>query len=100
MNTREKGYKDYGFADREEAARLIKYCRSHGFPYRCQLMMCAESANRSIANDIYDTIVNHWSYCKLSKMKYIPIGEKDFYAYRRKTLGKMREWLAGMGVKY
>lgn len=100
MRTREKGYEDYGFSDKDEARRLIHFCRKSTFPYSAQLMICAQQSNGAIANDIYRTITQKMSYADISAYKRIPISERDFYGYRRKTLGKMREWLTGMGIKY
>jgi hypothetical protein len=100
VKTRNKGYGDYGFESKQDAEELISYCRKKDFKFRCQLMIFAEISNPAIAADVCTTILHDISYKKLEKIKYIPICEKDFYAYRRMTLGKMREWMANMGIEY
>jgi hypothetical protein len=71
-----------------------------GFPYKSQLMICTEQANGALAGYIFDAIINKKSYQELIKTEKIPINEKDFYAYRRKALGNMRQWMVNMGIEY
>lgn len=99
MRIREKGYKDYGFEAGEEK-KLIQYCRSCEFDRNQELLISAISANADLANDIYYSIVNDLSFEDLSKIKYISANKNDFYAYRRKTLANMRNWLIFHNVKY
>lgn len=93
MKTRNKGYREYGFENTEEAKRVIKYCRSPDFQFGQELISAAVSANKTIAYDLAYSIVNNLSYRDIAKIKYIPIGEVDFYAYRRKCVANMLDWL-------
>lgn len=99
MRTREKGYRDYGFKSGEEK-HLIQYCRSSEFDRSQELLMSSISANVALANDIYYSIVNDVSFEDLNKVKYIPASKNDFYAYRRKALANMRNWLIFHNIKY
>lgn len=45
-----------------------------------------QSVNSSIAQELYKSIVLKQSYAKQNMRNYIPIGEKDFYGYRRKAI--------------
>ena len=99
IKTREKGYKDYGFEPGEEK-RLIQYCRSTEFDRNQELLISSISANATFANDIYYSIVKDISFDALNKIKYIPVSKNDFYAYRRKALANMRNWLIFHNVKY
>lgn len=99
MRIREKGYKDYGFEEGEEK-KLIQYCRRREFDRSQELLISAISANADLANDIYYSIVNDLSFDDLSKIKYISANKNDFYAYRRKALANMRNWLIFHNVKY
>lgn len=99
IKTREKGYRDYGFEPGEEK-RLIRYCRSNEFDRNQELLIYSISANETLANDIYYSIVNDISFEDLTKIKYIPASKNDFYAYRRKTLANMRNWLIFHNIKF
>lgn len=93
MRTREKSYKDHGFENDDEAKKVIEYCRSPDFGFERELITSAISANKLIAYDLFYSIVCDLSYREIEKIKYIPINEVDFYAYRRMCLGIMYNWL-------
>lgn len=98
MRTREKGYTDHGFENEKEAEKVIEYCRSPDFQYGEELLRSAITANKTISYDIFYSIVNDLSYNDISRIKYIPISIVDFYGYRRKCLGNMRDWLRLHGI--
>lgn len=100
MRTRNKGYKDHGFENTEEVKRLIRYCRSEAFDMGNELLNSAISANAHLAYDILYTIVFDVSYDDLCKIKDIPINKNDFYAYRRKALANMKNWMLFRNVKF
>lgn len=92
MRTRNKGYKDYGFEEKE-ANRLMEYCRKPEFIYRRELIESAERANSALADDIFYSIVKGLSYDSIAINSDIPYSKADFYAYRRKCLFLFRDML-------
>lgn len=92
MRTREKGYKDYGF-ENKEAEKLMEYCRGPDFIYRRELIDSAERANISIADDIFYSIMKNLSYDDLVIKSDIPYSKTDFYAYRRECLFFFRDMM-------
>lgn len=98
MKTRQKNYKNYGFAEGEkkgekESSKLKEYCKNPDFDEHINLMHAAISANSSLAADLYYSIVNSLSYEDISRVKYIPISKTDFYAYQRKCMYIFRDLL-------
>lgn len=100
MRTRNKKYRDYGFDDAEEAKRLVQYCRSDAFDMHNELLNSAISANADLAYDIIYTIVYDISYDDLCKIRTLPINKNDFYAYRRKALANMKNWMLFHNVQF
>lgn len=96
MKTREKGYENhyrfFGF-DSDEAKKLKAFCRRPDFAEHKLLLDSAISANPTIASDLYYSLVNGISYDSLSKIKYIPLPQVDFYGYQRKCLFIFRNQL-------
>lgn len=88
MKTREKGYKDYGFYEEDEHKKIIKYCRSSDFDEDDSFLLnqAALHIKPCIQNELYESIVTGISYEKLTRKKYIPLPEGDFYGYRRKCI--------------
>lgn len=96
MRIREMGYQDYGFdeaGERKESEKIMEYCRAPDFIYRKELIESAERANKSIADDIYYSIVKDLSYDDLVVKSDIPYSKTDFYAYRRKCLFFFRDMM-------
>jgi hypothetical protein len=91
MLTRRKTYSDYGFADRAEAKELIRHCRNLDREEAKLLEEAAEQANPELAKSLVESLVCGRSYAKMIQTERIPICEKDFYAYRRKTLGLFKK---------
>lgn len=91
MKTRDKTYKDYGFAD-GEAKKLKEYCRSERFTPtdKAMLWQAAEMSYPSIAKYLYDSIRKKISYERLTDMYYVPINMNDFYGYQRLCLNHYR----------
>lgn len=92
MRTREKGYKDYGFAEGEEQ-KVKQYCRGGDFLEHDLLLQSAISANPYIASDLYYSVVKGVSYESIDRIKHIPMSKADFYGYQRKCLAIFRNWL-------
>ena len=85
LRVRDTTWKDYGMSKRERKI-VDKFC-SHANGYDLMVIKIAiNSANPSIENALYKSIVHKQSYAKQSMRDYIPIGEKDFYGYRRKAI--------------
>ena len=96
MKTRKISFREYGFEPGEEK-RLKEYCRKSDFNDHTDLINAALSANPSIANDLYYSIVTGLSYDKIGRIRYIPITKVDFYGYQRKCLNIFRNFLLMQG---
>lgn len=94
MKTRETSYSDYGFS-KEEVKELKEYCKSSQFKEHEKLMECALKSNKSIASELYYSIVRGISYEELMKIKNIPLPKTDFYGYQRKCLALFKQYAAG-----
>lgn len=94
MKTREKSYSDYGFRQ-DEAKKLKEYCRSAQFNEHEKLLQSAINANKSIASELYYSIVRGISYDELIKIKHIPFSKTDFYGYQRRCLALFKKCAAG-----
>ena len=92
MKTRETGYDDYGFEEKEDK-RLKAYCRSAEFEDHILLFHACLSANRQLAATLNYSLVNALSYEDIDKKCYIPISKGDFYGWQRKALAIFREML-------
>lgn len=92
MKTRLTGYRDYGFDEGEEK-ELKKYCKSQNFDNHRNLWEAAVDANKSIAIDLFYSILSGLSYEDLIKIKCIPLPKADFYGYQRKCLSTLRNFL-------
>lgn len=90
MKTREKGFAYYGIPLKLEK-KIKSYCRRIDFDDWDLLMRAAVEAKREIADDLYYSLRCGVSYDELTKIKYIPIGKGDFYAYRRKCMKIFRD---------
>lgn len=98
MKTRYKGYKDYGFTEGEEKL-LLAWVRRVGFNHSRALLTSCKTANPSISDDLYYSIVRNVSYDDLLRVYvYQPYAKNDFYAYRRKALAIFRKKMIRQGV--
>lgn len=87
-------YSDYGFS-KEEVKELKEYCKSSQFEEHDKLLQSAITSNKSIASELYYSIVSGISYEELIKIKNIPLPKTDFYGYQRKCLAIFKENVAG-----
>lgn len=94
MKTRETSYLDYGM-DKDEVKQLKEYCKSAQFVEHDKLLQSAITSNKSIAAELYYSIVRGISYEELIKIKNIPLPKTDFYGYQRKCLAIFKEKAAG-----
>lgn len=92
MRLRLMGYNDYEFAPNEEK-ELMAYIKSASFTAHKELLEFATLTYRELAPTIYYSLVSGASYEKLETINYMPITKNDFYAYRRKTLAMIRDYL-------
>jgi hypothetical protein len=93
MRTRRKGYEHYGFADRKEVQKWLQYCRNLNEAETGILQEAAAWAYPAIASLLVESLVHGVSYQKMEMSVEIPICEKDFYGYRRKTLAMFRNMI-------
>jgi hypothetical protein len=93
MRLREKGYENYGFSGKKEARELLEHCRDLNHDELQLLKKAAMCANPALAAALVESLVGGVSYQRLMLMVDIPAGEKDFYAYRRKTLGVFKKFI-------
>ena len=83
MQTRLKGYADYGLTDKR-VKEIMEYCRTSAD--REVIELAAEKANPSIAAYLVESVRERMSYDKLYKKYFIPLCRGDFYGYRRLTI--------------
>lgn len=85
MRMREKKYSDYWLFD-DDLEQIKLYCTDPP-PERQEIIMdAAMLANPCIAQQLYNSLVHKQSYATQVCKTYIPYDEKDFYAYRRKAM--------------
>ena len=85
MRTRDKPYSAYGLFEGEKEA-VEQYCSSID-PYKERIIREAiRNSSNDLEEELYQSIVHKKSYMVQAEKNYIPIGEKDFYGYRRKAL--------------
>lgn len=97
MRTRDMTWKDYGMSKKERKI-VEKFCSNAS---GCDLMVikvAIDSTNKSIAKELHNSIVLKQSYAKQSMRNYIPIGEKDFYGYRRKAMYEIYQAIIKLGL--
>ena len=97
MRIRDTTWKDYGMSKRERKV-VEKFCTN---PSAYDLMLIKTTidfTNKSIATELYNSIVRKQSYAKQSMRNYIPIGEKDFYGYRRKAIYEIHRRMLMLGL--
>lgn len=92
MRVREKKYSDYGLFE-EELEEVKRYCTDPTPEQQNIIMDAATMANPCIAKQIYNSLVYKQSYMTQAYKTYIPFGEKDFYAYRRKAMDHLRNMM-------
>ena len=100
MLTRNKKLKDYGIPA-EDIEKLNTMLKDFPAEYEYLLSSAALSAcpkNTVIADMVIENILHRKSYRKISKERYIPMNQKDFYGYRRKTVAVLYERMRLLGV--
>lgn len=85
MRIRDAAWKHYGITKRERNI-VEKFCTNPCERDKEIILNVAKSVNPIIAKEIYNSLVLGQSYTKQTARKYIPLGEKDFYGYRRKVV--------------
>ena len=96
MRIRDTTWKDYGMSKKEKKI-VERFCANPG-AYNQIIEAAIESTNKSISKELYNSIVNKQSYAKQCARNYIPIGEKDFYGYRRKAIYKIYSLVTLLGL--
>lgn len=90
MRVRDTAWTDYQIS-RARVKELLQYCRD------TKNLSIVEKAiretNPSISELLRMNLVQRLSYDKIMIKVYIPIGEKDFYGYRRKALATLNRLL-------
>lgn len=90
MRVRDTAWIDYQIS-RARVKELLQYCRD------TKNLSIVEKAiretNPSISELLRMNLVQRLSYDKIMIKAYIPIGEKDFYGYRRKALATLNRLL-------
>ena len=96
MRIRDATWKDYGMS-KKERKMVAKFC-SNPSAYDLIIIKAAiDSTNPSIAKELHNSIVHGQSYVKQSMRNFIPMGEKDFYGYRRKAIYKIYSMMVLFG---
>lgn len=90
-------WKDYGMSKKEKKI-VERFCTDPSAHSLVIIKAAIDSTNKSIAKELYNSIVNKQSYAKQCARNYIPIGEKDFYGYRRKAIYKIYRLVTLLGL--
>lgn len=88
MRIRDKPYSAYGLFEWERKI-VEKYCTNPDQQKEKLIREAIRASSPDLEEELYQSIVHKKSYAVQSKKKYIPIGEKDFYGYRRKALSNI-----------
>lgn len=90
-------WKDYGMSKKEK--KIVEQFCTDPSAYNLVIIKAAiDSTNKSISKELYDSIVHKQSYAKQTARNYVPIGEKDFYGYRRKAIYKIYSMVVLLGL--
>ena len=96
MRVRDMKYSDYGITEERRKA-LLNYCRSN--PDIELLTTAAMYANLELHELLIKNLKEGIGWNGLSYLCYIPIGEVDFYGYRRKALANLDALLIGEDIQ-
>lgn len=98
MRIRDTTWKDYGMTKKDR--RIVdKFCGNPSDEHLIIIREAIDSTNKIISEELFNSLVHKKSYVKQSMKKYIPIGEKDFYGYRRKVIYKIYNMIILLGLK-
>lgn len=86
MRTRLKKYSDYGMT-REEARKIIRYCRTSNFVYRNLVVSAAYRANPEIYTYLVENICDRVGWIESG----VPIDERSFYGWRKRCIFFLKE---------
>lgn len=90
-------WKDYGMSKKEKKI-VERFCTDPDKDNQVIIKAAIYSTNKSISRELYNSIVHKQSYAKQCARNYIPIGEKDFYGYRRKAIYKIYRLVTLLGL--
>lgn len=90
-------WKDYGMSKNEKKI-VERFCTDPSAYNLIIIKAAIDSTNKSIVEELHNSIVHKKSYAKQSMRNYIPIGEKDFYGYRRKAIYKIYSMIMLLGL--
>lgn len=90
MRIRDRTWSDYGIT-RERVRELKSYC--HSAIDTSLIEEAARQANESIEKELVTCLTQGFSYSKLTIDGYVPIGQKDFYGYKKYTLAILNDLL-------
>lgn len=98
MELRQKSYAYYNISP-ERFKFLKKYCREDLTGEKLELLhKVCQISNESISKQLFLSMAKGLSWERQYQMEPIPLGLKDFYAYRRKAYSLLNEQLlAGKG---
>ena len=95
MRIRDTTWKYYGMTKRER--RIVDdFCTAPSNYNKHIINGAIKSVNPIIEKEIYNSLVHKQSYAKQNARNYIPIGEKDFYGYRRKVIHEIYKKITSM----
>lgn len=85
MKTRYMNYTDYGMSN-QKAKELKDKCMVLNVIEKDDLLDCCRNSNKSVAYELFYSLVYNISYDKLFFYTEVLMSKVDFYAYRRKAL--------------
>lgn len=85
VGTRDTYFNGYGLTY-NEVKKIEDKCKNAKGRELELLLLAAESAYAELAQYLFFSLTSGLGYDNISKICNIPIGRKDFYGYRRKTI--------------
>lgn len=85
MGTRDTYFNGYGLTY-NEVKKIEDKCKNAKGRELELLLLAAESAYAELAQYLFFSLTSGLGYDNISKICNIPIGRKDFYGYRRRTI--------------
>ena len=93
MRTRLKKYSDYGMT-REEARKIIRFCREPGFRHRDLVVSAARRANPQLETYLVKNLCDRVGWIESGA----PIDERSFYGWRKRCIFFLKEDLHRLNI--
>lgn len=92
MSIRDTWFSDYDLSP-DNVKAIEDRCKSARGRERELILMAAESVYPEIAQYLFFSLCTGRGYDNITKICDIPMGRKDFYGYRRKTIYEYNKYM-------